>query len=738
MVPMTTAILTLDGLPPRTGVGALVRFVCDTAGIDSQRLGKIDLAGRRAQLEVPADWGARLVRLLDGARFNESNLRARCETPSAAHAGAKTAGDEDHFARLTRLLRMEAEAATTKAREDALRRTGEAAERTGESLVGLVVRGEEAGLGGRALVTLGKRDVSRRLPWTRLGVGAPVVLSEEGAKTALGWRGVIADRSASTVQVALADFPELSEERTTMRLDASVDEIARQRQVDALSRAAAARGERLADVVRVLLGDRAPKFRDAASAKIASTHAPASIVAHHLNESQREAIELALAAEDVTIIHGPPGTGKTTTVAELIRQAVARGEKVLACAPSNLAVDNIFERLLAMGMCAVRLGHPARVLPELRAHTLDLLVDEHPDVRVARKLVQQSRRLFDKAGKYTRAKPEPGARREMRDEAKSLLADARRLESQTVEQILDQADVLCATLTGLDSEVLGRRRFELAVIDEACQSIEPSCWIPLQRAERVVLAGDHCQLPPTIISAEAAREGFGVSMLERLVAMHGSAITRRLDVQYRMHTAIMDFSSMEFYDGTLVADDSVKGHTLADVPGVEMSEFTIAPVDFIDTAGASYDETQEDDGASRFNREEAELVVRKVESLRAAGVPVKDIAVISPYAAQVRLLRERIDAKVDGGDAIEVDTVDGFQGREKEAVVISLVRSNVTGEIGFLADTRRMNVALTRARRKLIVIGDSATIGGHPFYGRFLEYVERIGAYRTVWEMTDE
>jgi predicted DNA helicase len=321
----------------------------------------------------------------------------------------------------------------------------------------------------------------------------------------------------------------------------------------------------------------------------------------------------------------------------------------------------------------------------------------------------------------------------MRDEAKSLLADARRLESQTVEQILDHADVLCATLTGLDSEVLGRRQFQLAVIDEACQSVEPSCWIPLQRVERVVLAGDHCQLPPTIISAEAAREGFGVSMLERLAAMHGATITRRLDVQYRMHAAIMDFSSAEFYDGTLVADDSVKSHSLAELPGV-VTDLTATPFDFIDTAGASYDETQEDDGASRFNREEAELVVRKVEAIRAAGVSARDIAVISPYAAQVRLLREMIDAKVDDGDAVEVDTVDGFQGREKEAVVISLVRSNATGEIGFLADTRRMNVALTRARRKLIVIGDSATIGGHPFYSRFMEYVERIGAYRTVWE----
>lgn len=732
---MTTALLTLDALPPKVGAGALVRFVCDTAGIDSQRLGKIELAGRRATIEVPAEWAARLVRLLDGARFNESNLRARCEAAGGAQggvAGKQARGsNEDHFAQLARLVRMESEAAAEKAREDAARRTGDAAERTGESLVGLVVRDEEAGLGGRALVTLGKRDPSRRLPWTRLGVGSPVVLSEEGVKTAVGWRGVIADRTPNTVQVALADFPELSDERATLRLDASVDEIARQRQLDALSRVAAARGERLADLARVLLGERAPEFRPLRVGDEADRTSDA-----RLNDSQREAVRLALEARDAAIIHGPPGTGKTTTVAELIRRAVARGDKVLACAPSNLAVDNVLERLLAVNVRAVRLGHPARVLPELRAHTLDLLVDEHEDVRLARKLVQQSRKLFDKAGKYTRAKPAPGARREMRDEAKALLADARRLEAQTVEQILDHADVLCATLTGLDSEVLGRRRFDLAVVDEACQAVEPACWIPLLRADRMVLAGDHCQLPPTIVSVEAAREGLGVSLLERLTAMHGPTLTRRLDVQYRMHAMIADFSSAEFYDAALVAHDSVAGHLLAELPGVETSDLTTTPVEFVDTAGASYDETQEDEGPSRLNRQEADLVVRRVAALRSAGVAAKDIAVIAPYAAQVRLLRDRIDAAIDGGDAIEVDTVDGFQGREKEAVVISLVRSNAAGDIGFLADTRRMNVALTRARRKLIVVGDSATIGGHPFYGRFLEYAERIGAYRTVWEET--
>jgi predicted DNA helicase len=438
----------------------------------------------------------------------------------------------------------------------------------------------------------------------------------------------------------------------------------------------------------------------------------------------------ALSAPDVAVLHGPPGTGKTTTVVELVRRAVRLGQRVLVTAPSNLAVDNVLERLLAHGENAVRLGHPARVLPGLREHTLDLLVESHPDARQARKLVKEAFALFRQAGKWTRAKPEPGARQQMRQEARGMLADARKLESLAVERILDGSPILCATTTGLDGELIGGRRFDLLVIDEACQSTEPGCWIPLVRAERVVLAGDHCQLPPTVLSVDAARQGFGVSLLERLVGLYGERITRRLDVQYRMHEKIMDFSSGEFYEGTLKADESVKAHLLCELPGVATTPLTEAPVTFIDTAGAGYEEELEPDGESRLNPQEADLAARKVRALLEAGVKPEDIAVIAPYAAQVRRLRSLL-AGVEG---LEIDSVDGFQGREKEAVVLSLVRSNTEGEVGFLADVRRTNVALTRARRGLVVIGDSATLSVLPFYRRMCEYFEGIGAYHTVWE----
>ena len=710
------ALIYLEPLSRRVAKADILALLDTVGDLNRRRVGRIELRGTQAVVEVPDGWESRLVKLLDGQTLGDRRIRVWTGgTPAASRS------QEDHFQRLGRLLNLESSAEAQRAAEQARRLAPQAAEKTGNALVDLVVTDEDAGLGGRYLVQLAKKDRAA-LPWTRLDVGSPVVLSPNTAKVDQSHRGVVCERSEASLCVALDRLPEDLAEHPSWRLDVSFDEVAVQRQRVALQQASSARADRTAVLRDVLVGVRQPEFG------VDPTVRPLD---GSLNEVQRDAVQFALSARDVGLIHGPPGTGKTRAAVEVIRQAVRRGRRVLACAPSNLAVDNLFERLLGFGERAVRLGHPARVLPELREHTLDLLVERHADVRLARKLVKQALALFREAERFTRAAPKPGHRQQLRADAKSLLADARRMEMQAVESILDSASVLCATTTALDSQILGTRRFDLAVIDEACQSTEPGCWLPILRCDRVVLAGDHCQLPPTVVSADAAAEGFGVSLFERLMELCGSQIARRLKVQYRMHEAIMEFSSQEFYEGDLEAAPSVRSHLLADLPNIAAVPLVQTPWEFLDTAGAGFDEELEPDGESRLNRQEADWAQRKAQELLDAGVAPAEIAVIAPYAAQVRLLRERL--AVPG---LEIDSVDGFQGREKEAVVISLVRSNAKGEIGFLGDIRRMNVAMTRARRKLVVIGDSATLAGHPFYSRMIEYCERIGAYKTVWEET--
>ena len=733
------ALIHIDPVPPRCSPGVVLSFVCTGGKLDSKHIGKIAFVGRGATVEVPDAKAAALVNALDGATLQAKPVRVR-------FAGKADFTDANHLANLSNLLDLEA-----KAEQEEARRRAQAEEGSpvgdGTTLTKLVLRDSEFGLGGRLLLTFGRKTLNEALPPSRLGPGSPVVLNQTNVNRRMpSYRGVIYDRDTATIGVAI-DPPddELSDE-AVWRLDLSPDEVSRLRQQDALRRAASATGDRLAELRDVLLGESSsdnpsptPPPRGEGLNTEDDSVPPSFLgkgvrgLGSSLNPPQRAAVEFALAAKDFAIIHGPPGTGKTTTVVEFIREAVARGDTVLACAPSNHAVDNLLEKLLAVGELPVRLGHPARVMPELRARAIDILAEKHPDARQARKIARDAFALFRQADKWTREKPQPGEKAALRREARDLLGEARKLEALAVERVLDESKVVCATLTGLDSQLLGQRRFDIAVIDEACQSTEPAAWVPLLRANKLILAGDHCQLPPTIISPEAAERGLSISLMERLVRQFGPGASRLLTVQHRMNAAIMGFSNQEFYDGNLIAHESVAGHRLCDLPNVTADPLTETPVQFIDTAGASYDEELEEDTGSRRNVQEAALAVKKVRALLAAGVEASQIGVITPYRAQVRLLRERI-GDVPG---LEIDSVDGFQGREKEAIVVSLVRSNNEGEIGFLADTRRTNVALTRARRKLLVIGDSATLANDPFYQRMLTYFEEIGASSSVWEEID-
>jgi len=589
-------------------------------------------------------------------------------------------------------------------------------------------------LAGRYLMTFVKRNRELRLPWNRLRVGSPVVVSEFDSNKSSSSTGVISHKKRDSIEVALAHRPD----GECFRIDLTADEVTRQRQLAAIMTAKDSRG-RLGHIRSVLMGDRKPGFSDREFDIEFQTN---------LNESQQAAVHFALKAETLAVIHGPPGTGKTTTVIELIIQAVQRGEKVLACAPSNTAVDNLLERLIMAKQRVVRIGHPARVAERVRDHSLDGLVEQHENMPVIKEMIREAESIFRKADKWTRAKQPRGYRQEQRRDAKRLISDARMLEQQAIDSIMGRANIICATTT-FNESTLGDRWFDLCVIDEACQSTEPGCWVPLLRSEKIVLAGDHQQLPPTVLSTEAARQGFAKSLMEREMEIYGDQVSRMLTVQYRMHHQIMNFSSDQFYDGGLIAHESVINHLLTDLEEVStdsanfggdvspdsnpaIKKFIEEPVTFIDSAGAGWDEELEPEGLSKRNPKEAELVLKKAQLLIDAGLPPEDIAIIAPYAAQVRLLRSQAE-----GMDLEIDTVDGFQGREKEAVLITLVRSNHENEIGFLADRRRMNVALTRARRKLVVIGDSATLGINDFYKSFFEYVDSLGSYHTVWEEAD-
>ncbi|MCU0702773.1 MAG: AAA domain-containing protein [Fimbriiglobus sp.] len=698
----------LEPLPFKTPVGAVLAFVCTAGKLDRKHVGKITFLGRGATVEVPHDKVAALVTALDGATFDARPVRAR------ATGAAELSG---HFAQLSALLDLEAEA-----EEEATRKAAQAdtATRDGAALTGLILRDSEFGLGARLLLTFTRGLRNDTLPPNRLQPGSPVVISQTDThRRRPTYRGVVYDRDFTSIGVAIEPPDDDPPDDATYRLDLSPDEVSRLRQQEALRRAATATSDRLAELRDVLLGDREPSFDPLPDLEIRT-----------LNDSQAEAVRFALAAKDVAVIHGPPGTGKTTTIVELIRQAVARGERVLATAASNHAVDNLLEKLLAAGEMPVRIGHPARVDPTLRDRTLDLLVQKHADARQGRKLAKEAHALFRQADKWTKEKPQPGEKAALRREARSMLADARKFEAVAAERILDDARIVCGTLTGLTSDVLGSRRYHLAVIDEAGQATEPASWLPVLRAEKLVLAGDHRQLPATVVSPEAAEQGLSISLMERVTEHSEGRVSRLLTIQYRMHADIMGFSNTEFYGGALAADASVIGHRLCDLPGVTASPATDRPVRFIDTAGAGFDEEREEDSGSRHNPGEAERVVMVVRGWLAAGVPANVIGVITPYRAQVRKLRERL-ADVP---MVEVDSVDGFQGREKEAIAISLVRSNPEGRIGFLADARRTNVALTRARRAVVMVGDSATLSHDSFYLRLIGHLDALGAYGTVWE----
>ncbi|MFT4973956.1 MAG: ATP-dependent RNA/DNA helicase IGHMBP2 [Saprospiraceae bacterium] len=516
----------------------------------------------------------------------------------------------------------------------------------------------------------------------------------------------------------------------------------------AMKRVMKAKGDRLAELRDVILGKEEARFLPMEN----------YVEIPHLNDSQNEAVRKIISAQDVVAVHGPPGTGKTTTLVYAIKQLTQTEKVVLVTAPSNTAVDLLTEKLAEQGLSVVRMGNISRVDESIIMHTLESKLTHHPEAKNIKKVKIQAAEYRRKARKFKRnfGYEERKERQHLHKQAKELGHWANQLEERLIDQVLHGAQVVTATLVGASNRMLERLKFKTIVIDEAAQALEPGTWIPISKASKVVLVGDPFQLPPTVKSRAAQKGGFNVTLLEK--AIERLPDVSLLNTQYRMHESIMGFSNQQFYGGKLQAAESVKNHQLP----IEQAHSLV----FIDTAGCGFEEKFNPQFRGRYNPEEFMLLCEHLYQLRQTvddrrqtvqddealaeehpewfneeGVMksveeiMPSIAIISPYREQVIYMKRAIkeDPKLVGLP-ITVNTIDGFQGQEREIVYISLVRSNSSGEIGFLKDARRMNVAMTRARKLLVMVGDSATIGGHDFYNKLLEYVETNGGYQTGWE----
>lgn len=544
--------------------------------------------------------------------------------------------------------------------------------------------------------------------------------------------GIIKNVSKNRLKIALTidDLPDWATEGK-LGINLLFDENSYREMNIALKKVILAEDSRLAELREILYGTKNATFNKEDDA----------IKINALNDSQNKAVRKIVAAKDLAIVHGPPGTGKTTTMVEAIIQVLKTEKQVLVCSPSNLAVDLMTEKLAERGINVLRLGNPVRVSENLLKNTLDAKVAADPSFKEIKQYRKQADEYRNMASKYKRSfgKAERDQRRMLRQEAKEILKQARTIEEYIVTLQFDKAQVIACTPVVSSGRYLRDKIFDTVFIDEAAQALEPACWIPISRSNRVIFAGDHFQLPPTVKSKAAEAGGLSKTLFEKSISSPGVSVM--LEIQYRMHEHIMGFSNEKFYGGKLLADDSVKNNLL----NYDTSEPLLSmALEFIDTAGCGYSEELNPESLSFSNPEEARLLIKHLsmvlEKYYSKNSEPVSIGIVSPYKEQVQFINDELanhEYLNQHLASIAVKTVDGFQGRERDIIYISMVRSNDTGEIGFLNDIRRMNVALTRARKKLVVIGDSATLAYNNFYKDFLTYVESINSYKSGWEYMD-
>lgn len=633
----------------------------------------------------------------------------------------------DYFKKQLDLLKTERE--TDRKSYQQMTETLSVAERRANGLTWypIAIRGSEMSRGDYLTVEV-ERTTHQDIPH-QLRFGAAAVLFSNHDRKQDHLDGTISYQGGNRLKITLRtdELPDWASDGK-LGIDVLFDDNSYDEMQSALKQADALQDKTPENkLIKILTGEKKPAFH---------TGLP-PYVNPRLNASQQAAVSKILAANDLAIVHGPPGTGKTTTLVQAIKALIQQDRKqLLVVAPSNTAVDLLSEKLSDEGLNVLRVGNPARVSERLMSLTLDSKISEHSSIKEIKRLKKQANEFRDMAHKYKRnfGKAEREQRKALFDEARKIMKEVGNTEQYIIDDLIAKAQVITATLVGANHYTVKHLQYDTVVIDEAGQALEPACWIPILKAQKVVLAGDHCQLPPTIKSDEAARKGLSTTLLEKCTALHPESVTL-LEEQYRMHETIMGYSSAIFYAAKLKAHASVAQHLLFS---------TDSPLSFVDTAGCGFDEKSE--GTSTTNPEEAAFLFKHLTMLvteLGAHYQPKDfptVAVISPYKQQIQLLKEQLlhsPALLPYADRISVNTIDSFQGQERDIVYISMTRSNTENKIGFLSDIRRMNVAMTRARKKLVIIGDSGTLSQLGFYAGFISYAENNNAYQSAWEFMD-
>ncbi len=640
----------------------------------------------------------------------------------------------EEIIRLQSLLKIEKEEDYKQYKEHFLKNNITHRKKKGLTWYPVVINSTEIGFGEYLIIEIERTTDLNQPHQFKGGKGAALFSNADQDGNSNALNGIVKYVAANKLKLVLTvdELPDWAYEGK-LGLNLLFDENSYKEMEIALHKVLIADKSRLAELRDVLLGKNKAFF------DIKDEH----LLISTLNASQNEAVKNIAAARDVAIVHGPPGTGKTTTLVQAIRYTLKHEKQVLVCSPSNTAVDLLTEKLSEQGIDVLRLGNPVRISENILSKTLDAKIMAHPsykDLKQYRKMAEEYRSI---AQKYKRkfGREEREQRNLLFAESKKILHEASLLEDFIIDEQFNKTQVIACTLVASANKALRSKQFTTVFIDEAAQALEPACWIPISKADRVVFAGDHFQLPPTIKSKTADQQGLGKTLFEKCIGKQDVSVM--LNTQYRMHENIMNFSNRKFYGSNLKADVSVKDTRLS----YDENEFLLnTPFDFIDTAGCGYTESLNPESLSTSNPEEGTLLLNHLSSLleqyEKAPHPEKKISIgiISPYKEQVQYLTEQIASfpvLEKYQKQIAIKTVDGFQGQEKDIIYISLVRSNDKGEIGFLSDTRRMNVALTRARKKLVVIGDSATLSYHAFYKDFLDYVEKINAYKSAWEFIE-